>query len=514
MDLNKIKAVVRPRISWEAIDLGILMCRSCWWPMMRQFLLFVTIPSLAILLILFPYPIIAFSVIWWLKPIWDVVPMIFLSRSLFGEFPTSQEILKILRSVNKWELLLWLTWRRLSPNRSIDLPVTVLEKLSGKKRNQRLLGLHYKSGAEGIWLTIFFVHLEQIIWIGTSLFIFFLIPDEVELDWRIILENFDKQDLWFSFAGNLLWFSGFLLVEPFFVAAGFYFYLNCRSIAEGWDIELAFSRIAKKAQKNPPKIKSFFPGTTTLFMMAGLGFSILLSTPNSITAQELSEKEQAKATITEVMELDAFHKMDTTIDWSFLKDFIEKLKIGQFESFTLPDWLVDTIQFVARRTEEILYILTIGFLIYLLFLTRQWWFSILKNIQNQISRTQSLDETKSPSSLFGLEIARASLPENIPDSVLKLWKAQNYRDAWSLLYRASLSNLIHEYHLEFNETHTEYECVSLVNDCANPALSQFFIAITNNWLQMAYGHRMPPFSVLSSLCQQWSTFFNLNDKKS
>ena len=85
------------------------------------------------------------------------------------------------------------------------------------------------------------------------MFLFLLIPDELELDWKIVFESFDQGNLWISFAENQLWFSGFLMTEPFFVAAGFYLYLNCRSLAEGWDIELAFNGIAKKVQKKRPK---------------------------------------------------------------------------------------------------------------------------------------------------------------------------------------------------------------------------------------------------------------------
>ena len=37
-----------------------------------------------------------------------------------------------------------------------------------------------------------------------------------------------------------------LLLEPFYVAAGFGLYLNRRTLLEGWDIEVALRRIAER----------------------------------------------------------------------------------------------------------------------------------------------------------------------------------------------------------------------------------------------------------------------------
>src|SRR5690606_633487 len=96
-----------------------------------------------------------------------------------------------------------------------------------------------------------------------------------------------------------------------------------------------------------------------------------------------------------------------------------------------------------------------------------------------------------------------SLPEDVVRQVMSLWQVGRQREALALLYRATLSRLVHHHGFEFSAGHTEQECVSLVRDRAAPALSDFMARLTQSWQLMAYGHRPPTTAELNRLCENW-----------
>src|SRR5690606_1311200 len=102
------------------------------------------------------HPWVVTLLLWWLKPIWDRLPLLIASRALFGESPQQllQSILRSLPSIAKTDLLASLTYRRFSPSRSFDLPVTLLEGLDKDVRTRRLTLLHQTYGSAATLLTL------------------------------------------------------------------------------------------------------------------------------------------------------------------------------------------------------------------------------------------------------------------------------------------------------------------------------------------------------------------------
>src|SRR5690606_33171278 len=99
-----------------------------------------------------------------------------------------------------------------------------------------------------------------------------------------------------------------------------------------------------------------------------------------------------------------------------------------------------------------------------------------------------------PSTLFGLDLARGSLPDDISASALHLWRSHQHRAALALLYRASLSRLL-EAGLEIEDGHTEGECLTLLQAHKHPLVGQssilYFARLTQAWQRLAYGHLLP-----------------------
>ncbi|MFB3106179.1 MAG: DUF4129 domain-containing protein, partial [Pseudomonadales bacterium] len=81
------------------------------------------------------------------------------------------------------------------------------------------------------------------------------------------------------------------------------------------------------------------------------------------------------------------------------------------------------------------------------------------------------------------------------------------RNAISLIYRASLSALIYEFHCEFSEGDTEGDCQRKVPRSPDE-VAVLFSTLTRIWLLAAYAHQMPTEEEFTRLCDEWPRVFN------
>ena len=116
-------------------------------------------------------------------------------------------------------------------------------------------------------------------------------------------------------------------------------------------------------------------------------------------------------------------------------------------------------------------------------------------------------KVKTPNVLFGLNIEKDSLPHDVAAAALALLKAGNYRQCLSLLYRASLSLLVNNHGLDVHDSHTEGECLQLVESLGKHEVSDYFKSLTLAWISLAYGHLDPSESTLNTLCLSWRQTF-------
>ena len=131
---------------------------------------------------------------------------------------------------------------------------------------------------------------------------------------------------------------------------------------------------------------------------------------------------------------------------------------------------------------------------------------LLRRYRGPLSRLVSrTPKENAPQVLFGLDVTPQSLPSDVPAQVMLLWSKSSYREALSLLYRASLSRLIDKYELAFRSSHTEAECAALVRERGVDSLSDYFWQLTNVWRRLAYGHQLPDSEIIQGLCDAWTT---------
>ncbi|MHC8307036.1 DUF4129 domain-containing protein [Pseudomonas sp. PB3P13] len=508
MRLNDATMVIRPRPTWEAMDLGVLLSQRHRRLLMTSWAI-ATVPVFALLTLIFwDYPSLAVFVFWWLKPAFERLPLYILASAMFGETPTLRQALRQCPRLLKSQLLASLTWRRLSLTRSFLLPVVQLEGLSGDERKQRLRALLQRDAGAARWLTIIGVHLEGALWIGLMLLFYLFLPQQIELDWswQRLLSLATQDWRWLEHLTNVFYFMVLVVWEPIYVACGFSLYLNRRTVLEAWDIELVFRRLRQRLS-----------GTALLLL---LGTCALLpvhqqawaaepvATPE--TARLLSHpltSQASRDSIKAILEQPPFKNRETVTRYRFAED---RPAADTPDKGKVPQWLktllgmLDSQRFgaVATLIEITLWTALMAGISLLIWRYREW-------LQAFVSR-RPLEKPgparPAPQQAFGLDLNRETLPDDIASSAEQLWQSHP-REALGLLYRALLSQLLHDYHMPLTAADTESEVLRRIEKLQHPALLAFSQSLTTHWQNTAYGHRLPPEHSQYELCDGWRALF-------
>ncbi|MCP1497620.1 hypothetical protein J2Y86_002327 [Pseudomonas migulae] len=508
MRLSDATVVIRPRTTWEAMDLGVLLSQRHRRLLMTSWAI-VTLPVFALLtLLLWDSPSLAAFIFWWLKPAFERLPLYILSKAMFGETPTLKQALRQWPRLLKPQLLASLTWRRLSLSRSFLLPVVQLEGLSGQARQQRLQVLLQRDGGAARWLTIIGVHLESALWIGLMVLFYLLLPPQVELDWswQTLLSAATQDWRWLEHLTNAFYVLVLVVWEPIYVACGFSLYLNRRTILEAWDIELVFRRLRQRVSSAAVTL------LLAAFLLMPTGQNLWAAEPAIApdSARLLDQpltSQASRDSIKAILDQPPFKNKETVTRYRFGED---KPSAETSDDGKAPEWLkalfklLDNQRFGALATliEVLLWGAVIGAIGVLIWRYREW-------LQAFVSRRPALKGKVArplPQQAFGLDLNRETLPQDIAASAESLWQS-NPREALGLLYRALLSHLLHDYNMALKPADTEGQVLERVEQLQQPALLAFSKNLTGHWQNMAYGHRLPPAHLQQELCDGWRTLF-------
>lgn len=508
MRLSDASVVIRPRPTWEAMDLGVLLSQRHRRLLMSSWAI-VTLPVFGLLTWMFwESPSLAVFIFWWLKPAFERLPLYILSKAIFGETPTLKQALYQWPRLLKPQLLASLTWRRLSLNRSFLLPVVQLEGLSGEARQQRLQVLLQRDAGAARWLTLIGTHLEAALWVGLMVLFYLLLPQQVALDWSWqSLINAATQDWrWLEHLTNAFYALVLVLWEPIYVACGFSLYLNRRTVLEAWDIELVFRRLRQRLSSAAVALAM----AAILMMPSGHHTFAAEPIPSPESPRLLKQPLSSQASrdsIKAILDQPPFKNKETVTRYRFGED---KASLDPSEDSNTPGWLkalfelFDSQRFgtLASLIEVMLWgivIAAVGLLI--------WRYR--DGLQAFVRRRPTL-ATKAtrpiPQQAFGLDINRETLPADIAATVESLWQTQP-REALGLLYRALLSHLLHDFNIALKDADTEGQVLERVKQLQQPALLMFSQNLTRHWQNMAYGHRLPDAHLQQELCDGWRTLF-------
>ncbi len=470
MRLEDLTIVLRPRLPWEAVDLGCAMVRRDFG---RLFALWITtvLPVWVLICALLPNsPQLAGFIIWWLKPLYDRVPLYHLSRAAFGVRPGFVETLKAWPRLWFSQFLPALLWRRFSFIRSFALPAQMLEGLRGAVMRKRVKTLAVDGGGSGIMVSYSFLKLELVLLIGLCFTTYDFLPETWRPDWSGLFETMDATSL--IKTPFIWWYTGCYMlamsvVELFYVGAGFGLYLNCRTRIEGWDVELAFRRLA--ARLAPP-------------VLAVLALALFLAPLTSHAA------ENATDVAAEVLKSPDFevHKVKT---W----EWVPKFDPDKLDESNLPR---GDFSFVFMVGEALFYLVLVGLVVWLI------WF-IVKNAHVFSMRRNAKVEAAAPKVVMGMNITRESLPDDILAAAMAAWDAGNAREALSLLYRGSLSWLVTRRRVPIRDSDTEEDCLIHVVRAGDKTEADFFRHLTGAWVQTAYATIPITRDELTALCASW-----------
>jgi hypothetical protein len=112
-----------------------------------------------------------------------------------------------------------------------------------------------------------------------------------------------------------------------------------------------------------------------------------------------------------------------------------------------------------------------------------------------------------PAALFGMDIRPESLPADLAGAAGTLVEAGAVREALSLLYRGTLSTLVHREHVVLGAGDTELECLRKVHaQCAGHIVA-YFARLVAAWQGAAYAARVPGRTAALELCAGWRSLF-------
>ncbi|MCW1246266.1 DUF4129 domain-containing protein [Pseudomonas sp. SAICEU22] len=505
MRLSDVTVTIRPRTTWEAMDLGVLMAQQHRRLLMTSWAI-VTLPVYALLsLLLWDSPSLVVFLFWWLKPAFDRLPLYIVSKALFGETPTLKQALRQWPALLKPQLLASLTWRRLSLSRSFLMPVVQLEGLAGEAREQRLRVLLQRNGGAAQWLTIIGVHLETALWFGLMALFYLFVPQQVELewDWQTLVAVAEHDWLWLEHLLNFLYPLLLIIWEPIYVACGFSLYLNRRTILEAWDIELVFRRLRQRLSAVAP-----------LLMLATL--MLLPLAPPARAAEDgtapdsprlLNQpvtSEASRESIKAILDAPPFKNPQTVTRYRFGEEAPEPAETDE-----APGWLKSMFNWGAKRFETVaalIQVLLWAALVGALALLAWRYRERLNALVNRRSAKGPVMERPTPARMFGLDIREESLPDDVATSAEQLWSSAP-REALGLLYRALLSRLHHGFSVPLKPSDTEGQVLQRVEQLQHEQLMAFSKDLTLHWQNIAYGHRTPPAHLQQELCDGWRGLF-------
>jgi len=510
MRLSDTTVAIRPRTSWEAMDLGVLMSQQHRRLLMTSWAI-VTLPLFAVLtLLLWDSPSLAVLIFWWLKPIYERLPLYILSKALFGETPTLKQALREFPRLLKPQWLASLTWRRLSLSRSFLLPVLQLEGLDGTARQQRLQVLLQRNAGAAQWLTIIGMHLETALWIGLMVLFYMLLPQQIETDWdwQSLILDADHHWRWLEHLTNAFYALVLVVWEPIYVACGFSLYLNRRTTLEAWDIELVFRRLRQRLNSSAVglllAVCLLLPAVPPVWAAADPA-----SAPEAprLLHQPLTS-QAAHDSIKALLEQPPFKNKESVTRYRFGDDPAAPAegKPGEAPQWlkTLLGWL-DSQRFnaLAGLIEVLLWGALIAAVGWLIWRYREF----LRTFVSRRPKVPARIRPPAPQQAFGLDLSPQSLPDDIAASAEQLWQTQP-RAALGLLYRGLLSRLLHDFALTLKPADTEHQVLLRVEQLQRPELLAFSRSLTQHWQNMAYGHRVPAAHLQQELCDGWRALFD------
>lgn len=506
MNLNDIDIKLASRTNSQAINLGFVTARRYQKPLlMTSFLAVLPVFVIAVFLALWmDWYTFASLLLWWCKPYYDRVILYNASRLVFRQPIGFFEIVESLTKATKNGLWLHLTFYRFAPARSLTLPIKLLEGLWGKDYSQRVKVVCRGSSSSGTALTWGLWHIEAILYLNIFLFILMIIPDNMkaEISEWFIATQFKGKTLdyrWLEVVMLMFQSMTMIIVEVFYVMGGFMLYLNSRIKMEGWDIELGLKQMAMRLSN----VSAKFMSTVVVIFVALISLNLpdMARANNAASSPVTINANEDKQILKDLLLDDDLNPYEVKTTWEPKnKKTSDKKEIDTDFDVGKADKVFEVIATVVK----ILLILLALWLIYWVIVNRE-------KVMGLFNKNPTADELERPTVMFGLNVTRESLPDNIPTEAKRLLHAGDVLGALSLLYRGSLTSLINDYAIDIQESDTEGDCLRASEPRVNEKTYEYFKRLTNTWQRLVYAHQQPNSASVDILINDWGQAFFAHD---
>ncbi|CAM2009493.1 DUF4129 domain-containing protein [Acanthopleuribacter pedis] len=477
MNLDQLSLAVRPRDTWTAVDLGLLLSRSWRGSYFAPWLISVVTVWLVVNVLFWQYPILATLVFWWFKPAFDRLLLWVFSRVTFGVQPGTRETLATWRTYFRSPWFRALTWQRLSPMRVVHLAVSELEQSTGDKRKKRTNALGATLFSPLLLTTFAFFFVELFVLLP-SLFLFSHVMMPFGLAEHVFsVMNADQAIQTLNLAQLLI----VLFLEPYYVGACFSLYLNTRTILEGWDLRITFKKLAARLQQLTPLL--------LFVLLCPPGWS---AQPEPDTAAEPTELTQTREEIQTLLDNhEDFNKQETKGRWVYRFDH-DGPEVGD-----IPPTNFSALTGLGRFFVNLFIILFIVLVIVAVILFLRW------SAGRRIAGVATLKpETVNPreAAKSGLIIDPESLPDQLLEAAQAAWRKGSHRIALSYLFRGAIARMMDADLVAIEEYATEGEVLAQVKKQAPQEMAEDFKKLTQTWITLAYGHQVPDEARFYALC--------------
>ena len=497
MRLEDMTVQLRARSDWEAVELGTALVRRDAATVWKAWLL-ATLPlwiALTAAGLALDRAWLAWPLMLWLKPAFDRIPLYVISRSVFGAAPGVGETLRAQLRWGWGPVLQYLTWRRLSPARSLLMPIELLEGGRGEQLRSRRQVLGSAAYGTAVLLTVVFACFQVALLAGCVFLVLLLLPiDYLPEAFRSAWSLLNSDPPWWAHVA----FSAFVwtavsVIEPFFVGAGFGLYLNRRTQVEAWDVDIAFRRL---------RARLLASATPWLLVLCALALA-----PQPTLAQErhaaprepagkVEENQPPPPTLPAVFGASrvddaAFRKAaeaayadpllsprKTTVTW-------QRKDRGEQEPDAPADlsWLAGFAAAAAFIAEWGLWVLAGIVLVLLLASMRRWLPWMRGGLQRHTALP--LDAEREP--LPGPDV----LPLRVGAAARALWAQGRPRQALALLYRASVETMAVRAGIALPPGATEAQCLRASRRMPDGEDRDLFALAVRTWQLAAYAQRLP-----------------------
>ncbi|HJW45016.1 MAG TPA: DUF4129 domain-containing protein [Lysobacter sp.] len=493
MRIEDLTVALRPRTAWEAVELGTTLARRHVMAVWKPWLL-LSLPVLVLVNAL-GWAIdaiwLAGIAMWWLKPAFARVPLYVLSRAVFGHVPTTKQTLRAQWSWGRRWLPAYLTWRRLSPVRSLYLPVDLLEGGAGEEARARRRALGAPVYGVGAMLTLVFVHFEIALSLGALAGVMLFVPNEFVQETAARLWNvLEAQPVWLQFCLNAVTWLATTALEPFYVGAGFGLYLNRRTEIEAWDIEMALRRLrARLTQTAAP-----------LLLLCVVSFGALPAAQAQDEPPPLQPRDNIEASAAEerstLREVFGPQLVDDAGWRQAVKRAYEDPKVSPKRKVTRwvpknpkdpkdiknPD--LGALAAIFAAIGEYGLWIVFGALVLALLLTARKWLPWLRDTVTKEGReTREIQRETLPEA--------APLPGDIPTEARRLWRSGRERDALALVYRASVESMAQRASVVLVPGATEAHTLRASRQLPSAGDREIFARTVRTWQIAAYAHGLP-----------------------